>query len=92
MLEPKKYEFDLGNGRKVEVTLRVSDVEELDVDDMSIEELEAYIAQLRAKRDALEDEEPDDEDSDEYEEWEEECEQLEDMIDDAQDRLDDLLG
>ncbi len=92
MLESKKFEFNLGEGKTIEVTLRVSSVEEQDVEKLSIPELEEYIEQLQEKLDDLEGEEPDDDDSEEYEEWEEECDLLQDMIDDAQNRLDELQG
>lgn len=60
--------------------------------ELSIEELEDYLAALRHQLDELDCSEPDDEDCDEYDEWDEQMAELGALIFDVEDRLDELRG
>ncbi|MCD8041041.1 MAG: hypothetical protein LUF82_05945 [Clostridia bacterium] len=60
---------------------------DIDMDDMTVEELEAYYDQVECEYDDLENEEPDDIESDEHYEWEEKTEELEDLMSDIEDRI-----
>lgn len=62
----------------------------LEVDEMTREELEEILAQLRAELRELDGQEPKDEESGEYEEWADAHEDLEDQIDEVMDRLDEM--
>lgn len=61
-----------------------------DIYEMTPEQLEAYLTELKRLRTALDSSEPEDIDSEEYEAWADEHEELEDFIDEVQERLDDL--
>lgn len=64
--------------------------QERDLDEMTVEELQACLAQLEEELALLDAREPADENSEAYEDWAEEHEELEDWIDDVKDCLDDL--
>lgn len=69
----------------VEISVTVG--EDDDYENMTHEELEECLDELRAQRDSLECDEPDDLDSEAYEEWEEQCEQLDEKIEEIEDLL-----
>ena len=85
----RNLQIILGVKNQIKFSIKISTEDELDIDEMTIEELEAYIAELEAKRAALETIEPD-EDSDEYEEWEDRYAEVEEQIDEAEERLEEL--
>ena len=58
------------------------------IEDMTKEELLAYLKDLRAQIAALDEEEPEDMESAEYEAWGEQHEELEDLADEVQEFLD----
>ncbi|MCD8309002.1 MAG: hypothetical protein LUD19_04025, partial [Clostridia bacterium] len=60
---------------------------DIGMDDMTVEELEAYYDQVECEYGDLENEEPDDIESDEHYEWEEKTEELEDLMSDIEDRI-----
>ena len=61
-----------------------------DIDAMTLEQLQAYQAELAQQIEALDAQEPPDMDSEAYEVWGDAHEALEDLLDDVQDRLDEL--
>ena len=67
--------------------LTVEMAEEMSLDGLSAEALNALYAQAEALYRELLDQEPEDEDSAEHIEWEEDLETLDDVMDDIQDRL-----
>jgi len=75
---------------KIGASIKIRESEDLDLDDLSLEELQTLLAELQQKLDDLMDEEPDDEDSDEHEEWEDSIDELEDQISQVEDAIDDL--
>lgn len=58
-----------------------------DIDEMTAEELEDYLAFLEERRAELDENEPADEDSDAFADWAERHEELEDLYDEALERL-----
>ena len=62
--------------------------QERDLDEMTVEELQACLAQLEEELALLDAREPADETSEAYEAWADEHEELEDRIDDVMDLLD----
>ena len=87
----KKKSVSVG-GVTVEFAIGPSIGSESDINQMEIEQLEAYLAELEEQLDDLEADEPEDDDSDEYEEWEDQCEELRDLIDEVQEKLEELQG
>lgn len=87
--ETERKEIILGVKNQIKFSIKISTEDEPDIDEMTIEELKDYIAELEAKRDALETIEPD-EGSDEYEEWEDRYAEVEEQIDEAEERLEEL--
>lgn len=67
--------------------LTIEDAEDMDLDGLSPEELNALQLEAEKLYQQVLDAEPEDEDSDEYAEWEENLEILDDLMDDIQDRL-----
>ena len=63
-----------------------------DIDEMTIDELNAYRNTIEEKIEELDLKEPDDEESEEYEDWADEHEDLEDLLDEVIERLDELQG
>ena len=61
-----------------------------DIDEMSVEQLRAYLAELEGRLDEIESNEPDDNGSDAYDEWSDKRDELEDLISEVEDRLDEL--
>ncbi len=64
------------------------DLEDMDLDELTAEELEDLQEQIESLYHILLHQEPEDEESEEYLEWEEKVEFLDDMMDEIQDRLD----
>ena len=64
--------------------------EEPDLDSMDKEALLAYLEQLRAQIEELDEAEPKNMNSEAYEEWGDLHEELEDLVDDVLDRLDEM--
>ena len=67
-----------------------ADAGSLDLEGMSLEELESTLEDLKRKLAILQGDEPEDDESDEYEEWEDEIEELEEQIEEVQSAIDDL--
>lgn len=61
-----------------------------DLEAMTREELEAYLAALEEELDRLDAREPKSQTSEAHEEWEDDHEELEDLIDEVQDILDEM--
>jgi hypothetical protein len=62
----------------------------LSIDEMNLEQLKAYQAELLEELAALDAKEPKNMNSEAYEEWGDAHEELEDLLDEIQDRLDEL--
>lgn len=64
-----------------------------DIDEMNVEQLEAYIEELREQYKTVERKEPDeDDDAEAYEDWEDELSEIEDEIDSAKEKLEKLTN
>ena len=85
-----KKKIKIGETVTIKVSVKHSDEETPDIDDMNVEELEAYREELEEKIARLDAIEPDDEESDEYDDWADQHEDLEDLLDEVEDRLDEL--
>lgn len=66
------------------------DIDEDDLEEMSLTELRAKLSQAEASLAELEDIEPDEDDEDAYEEWEDKRDRIEDLIDEIEDSISDL--
>lgn len=80
-------------GKVIRFTLRAGEWEVSlgeDIDDMTLPELEDYLAELESRLSDMDDEEPEDDSSDEYEKWAEAHEDLEDLIDDVNERIEEF--
>jgi len=89
--ETVKFKKSFGGKAKVKFEIKISpSTDDLDLDDLSIAEMNELLEKLEQQLAILEADEPEDEDSDEYEEWEEEIDELEDQIDQVQSAIDDL--
>lgn len=88
--ETVKFKKAFGGKAKVKFEIKISpSTDDLDLDDLSLDELNELLEKLEQQLAILEADEPEDEDSDEYEEWEDEVEELEDQIDQVQSAIDD---
>ena len=88
--ETVKFKKAFGGQAKVKFEIKISpSTDDLDLDDLSLEELNELLEKLEQQLSILEADEPEDEDSDEYEEWEDEVSELEDQIDQVQSAIDD---
>ena len=85
-----KKKVKIGDSVTIKFSVKHSDEETPDIDDMNVEELEAYREELEEKIARLDAIEPDDEESDEYDDWADQHEDLEDLLDEVEDRLDEL--
>lgn len=85
-----KKKIKVGDSVTIKFSVKHSDEEVPDIDEMTIEELEAYREELEEKIARLDAIEPDDEESDEYDDWADQHEDLEDLLDEVEDRLDEL--
>lgn len=85
-----KKKIKIGETVTIKFSVKHSDEETPDIDDMNVEELEAYREELEEKIARLDAIEPDDEESDEYDDWADQHEDLEDLLDEVEDRLDEL--
>lgn len=85
-----KKKIKIGETVTIKFSVKHSDEEAPDIDDMNVEELEAYREELEEKIARLDAIEPDDEESDEYDDWADQHEDLEDLLDEVEDRLDEL--
>ena len=85
-----KKKIKIGETVTIKFSVKHSDEETPDIDDMNVEELEAYREELEEKIARLDAIEPDDEESDEYDDWADQHEDLEDLLDGVEDRLDEL--
>ena len=63
-----------------------------DIEEMTVEELKAYLAFLEDRLTEMDDNMPPDEMSDDFSDWAERHEELEDLYDEATERLEDLRG
>ena len=85
-----KKKIKIGETVTIKFSVKHSDEETPDIDDMNVEELEAYREELEEKIARLDAIEPDDEERDEYDDWADQHEDLEDLLDEVEDRLDEL--
>ena len=85
-----KKKIKIGETVTIKFSVKHSDEETPDIDDMNVEELEAYREELEEKIARLDAIEPDDEESDEYDDWADQHEDLEDLLDEVEDRLEEL--
>lgn len=89
--ETVKFKKTFGEKAKVKFEIKISpSTEDLDLDGLSLEELNELLEKLEQQLSILEADEPEDEDSDEYEDWEDEVSELEDQIDQVQSAIDDF--
>ena len=72
------------------ITVYSNDDREIDIYEMTLEELEEYLEELREDLEALDKKEPKNMFSEKYDDWAEEHVELEDLIDEILDRLDEL--
>ena len=66
------------------------DLDDLDLDSMTVAGLNDLLVRLDQLYDHQQALEPGEEDSDAYDEWEESLEEIDDLIDDIRDRLEEL--
>lgn len=85
-----KKKIKIGDAVTIKFSVKHSDEEALDIDDMTVEELEAYREELEEKIARLDAIEPADEESEEYDDWADQHEDLEDLLDEVEDRLDEI--
>ena len=85
-----KKKIKIGETVTIKFSVKHSDEETPDIDDMNVEELEAYREELEEKIARLDAIEPDDEESVEYDDSADQHEDLEDLLDEVEDRLDEL--
>ena len=78
-----KKKIMIGDAVTIKFSMKHSDEDTPDIDEMTVEELEEKIARL----DAIE---PADEESDEYDDQADQHEDLEDLLDEVEDRLDEI--
>lgn len=98
MDEMQKAAENAGEGQVIRFTVKAKAGKEPelsvdvvpDLDEMTKEELEAYLREARNALAGLEEQEPKDEESEEYDLWADDHEELEDLIDEILDRLDEL--
>lgn len=76
MSDNKKIEIDTENGVTIKLTLKISTDKAPDIDDMTVEQLEAYLTELEDQLDELDANEPEDDSSDAYDEWADQHEEL----------------
>ena len=84
------FKIEIKKTDSFEFSISIGPSDEPDIDEMTVEELEAYQAMLQEQLDELEEQEPEDEESDEYEEWSDKYEELESLLDDIADKLEEL--
>lgn len=75
---------------EIKFSVDFSTEDDPDIDEMSVEQLRAYLAELEGRLDEIESNEPDDNGSDAYDEWSDKRDELEDLISEVEDRLDEL--
>ena len=68
----------------------ILDIDEDEINSMSLEELQKKRDEVECALSDLEDEEPDEEDEDAYSEWEDRCLELENLVDELEDRISEL--
>lgn len=88
----KKNGIEAESGVPIKFTLRISTDDDPDIDELTVEQLEAYLAELENQLDELDANEPEDDGSNAYDEWADQHEELEDLIDEVEDRLEELRG
>jgi ATP-dependent Clp protease ATP-binding subunit ClpX len=75
-----KKKIKIGDAVTIKFSVKHSDEDAPDIDDLTIEELEAYREELEDKIARLDAIEPEDEESDEYDDWADQHEDLEDLL------------
>lgn len=91
-----KVEITIARTEEQKITVTVGydddviDIDENEINSMSLEELQEKLDEVEGALSDLEDEEPDEEDEDAYSEWEDRCFELENLIDELEDRISDL--
>lgn len=64
MSDTEKKKIELEGGLTIKFSVKISTDDDPDIDDMTIEQLEAYLAELEDQLDELDANEPDDDGSD----------------------------
>lgn len=85
--------IDIRRGKNIEVL--VGDdcgYDHMDLEELTLEQLQEYLDQLEERLAELDDKEPADMSSEEYDEWADEHEDVEDRIDEVIDRMEELRG
>ena len=91
-----KVEITIERSKEKKITITVGydddviDIDEDDINSMSLEELQNKRDEAECVLSDLEDEEPDEEDEDAYSEWEDRCLELENLVDELEDRISEL--
>ena len=63
------FKFEFKKDDDVKFSVKTSTGEELDIDEMTVEELQEYQAQLEQQIAELDENEPEDQEREEFEEW-----------------------
>ena len=84
------FKFEIKKDDTVKFSIKIRTGEEPDIDEMTVEKLQEYQAQLEQQIEELDENEPEDQESEEYEEWADQHEELEDLLDDVIDKLEEL--
>ena len=63
------FKFEFKKDDDVKFSLKISTGEELDIDEMTVQELQEYQAQLEQQIAELDENEPEDQEREEFEEW-----------------------
>ncbi len=69
--------------------VEIDTVVEPDIEELTVDQLQEYLADLEVRLDELEDNEPDT-NSDEFDEWDDKYSEIEDLIDEVEERLKEL--
>ena len=91
-----KVEITIEKSKEQKITVTVGldndilDIDEYEINTMTLEELQDKLDEAECALSDLEDEEPDEEDEEAYSEWEDRYSMLEDLIDELEDRISDL--
>ena len=83
--------FELKKDDDVKFSVKISTGEEPDIDEMTVEELQEYQAQLKQQIADLDENKPEDQESEEFNDWADAHEELEDLLDDVIDKLEELV-
>lgn len=91
-----KVEITIERSKEQKITVTVGydddilDIDEDEINSMSLEELQEKLDEAESALSDLDDEEPDEEDEEAYSEWEDRYSMIEDLIDELEDRITEL--